>query len=93
MLLLCPSQKLRKDYRKEIRSADKSDETKHSAARDVMASLRSRADPEEDARERFLSPLGILDDLFDFGVIYLGALPSCELSLLLACVKRSELLW
>ena len=52
MLLLCPSQKLRKDYRKEIRSADKSDETKHSAARDVMASLRSRADPEEDASLR-----------------------------------------
>ena len=49
MLLLCPSQKLREDYREEIRNADKSNETKHFAARDVMASLLSRADPEENA--------------------------------------------
>ena len=32
MLLLCPSQKLREDYREEIRNADKSNETKHFAA-------------------------------------------------------------
>ena len=49
MLLFCPSQKLREDYREEIRNGDKSNETKHFAAWDVMASLLSRADPEENA--------------------------------------------